>query len=100
MNPTNLPVDPQTCKPIYPNQYLKVNTIFNVAMDAWVADRLVGQAPRLPDVRRARRATGSRTCFTPEINSLAIGYPTGRSDWTNDNAADHAVRLATRCRRS
>jgi hypothetical protein len=29
-----MPVDPKTCKPIYPNQYLKVNTIFNVLHDA------------------------------------------------------------------
>jgi hypothetical protein len=34
INPANLPVDPATCKPIYPNQYLKVNTIFNVAHEA------------------------------------------------------------------
>lgn len=33
INPANLPVDPKTCQPIYPNQYLKVNTIFNVARD-------------------------------------------------------------------
>jgi hypothetical protein len=33
INPAALPVDPTTCKPIYPNQYLKVNTIFNVAHD-------------------------------------------------------------------
>jgi Type I phosphodiesterase / nucleotide pyrophosphatase len=33
INPNNLPVDPTTCKPIYPNQYLQVNTIFNVAHD-------------------------------------------------------------------
>ena len=34
INPANLPVSAQTCKPIYPNQYLKVNTIFNVARQA------------------------------------------------------------------
>src|SRR5262245_56708142 len=26
INPLNLPVDPSTCEPIYPNQYLHVNT--------------------------------------------------------------------------
>src|ERR1700757_1274007 len=31
INPAQLPVDPITCKPIYPNQYLKVNTVFEVA---------------------------------------------------------------------
>ena len=28
---TQLPVDPATCKPVFPNEYLKVNTIFEVA---------------------------------------------------------------------
>ena len=27
IDPSQLPVDPSTCKPIYPNQYLKVNTL-------------------------------------------------------------------------
>jgi hypothetical protein len=31
LNPKAMPVDPTTCKPIYPDQYLKVNTVFNVA---------------------------------------------------------------------
>jgi Type I phosphodiesterase / nucleotide pyrophosphatase len=31
INPLKLPVDPSTCEPIYPNQYLHVNTIFEVA---------------------------------------------------------------------
>src|SRR5215813_11742129 len=31
INPAALPVDPATCKPILPNRYLQVNTIFNVA---------------------------------------------------------------------
>jgi hypothetical protein len=31
INPAALPVDPRTCRPIDPNRYLKVNTIFNVA---------------------------------------------------------------------
>src|SRR5215467_11956088 len=33
INPANLPVDAATCKPILPNQYIEVNTIFNVARD-------------------------------------------------------------------
>lgn len=33
INPAALPVNPRTCKPILPSQYLKVNTIFNVAAE-------------------------------------------------------------------
>ena len=32
--PAALPVDPATCKPVYPHQYLKVNTVFEVAKSA------------------------------------------------------------------
>jgi hypothetical protein len=85
INPANLPVDPATCKPIYPNQYLKVNTIFEVA-------RLHGMRTAWSDKHPAYQmlsgpsGTGVQDYFTPEINSQAIGFPAGQ-DWTNDNAA-------------
>jgi hypothetical protein len=31
IDPLQLPIVPSTCRPIYPNQYLRVNTIFEVA---------------------------------------------------------------------
>jgi hypothetical protein len=31
LNPAALPVNPETCKPIYPHEYIRVNTIFEVA---------------------------------------------------------------------
>ena len=91
INPANLPVNPATCKPIYPNQYLQVNTIFNVARAARAAHRLVGQAPRVPDVQRALGHRASRTSSPPR--STAMRRPPAGDDWTSDNAADHAVRL-------
>jgi hypothetical protein len=85
INPANLPVSPTTCKPIDPNQYLKVNTIFNVATDhglrtAWSDKHPASQALSGPS------GTGLQDYFTPEINSNAIGFPAGE-DWTSDNAA-------------
>ncbi|HEV2374696.1 MAG TPA: alkaline phosphatase family protein [Streptosporangiaceae bacterium] len=85
INPANLPVDPATCKPILPSQYLKVNTIFNVAHDhgmvtAWSDKHPAYQALSGPS------GDGVTDYFTPEINSQALGYPTGE-DWTKDNAA-------------
>jgi hypothetical protein len=47
LNPAALPVNPQTCAPIYPHEYLQVNTIFEVAHNHGAADRMVGQAPRV-----------------------------------------------------
>jgi Type I phosphodiesterase / nucleotide pyrophosphatase len=87
INPANLPVDPATCQPIYPNKYLQVNTIFEVAhrhhlLTAW-SDKhpaylaLSGQS-----------GEGVDDYFTPEINSSANkAAPTDSSqpDWTTDN---------------
>jgi hypothetical protein len=85
INQKNLPVDPATCKPIYPNQYLKVNTIFNVAHDAglrtaWSDKHAAYQMFDGPS------GNGVDDFFTPEINSAATGYAAG-DDWTKDNAA-------------
>ena len=85
IDPAHLPVNPVTCKPIYPNQYIKVNTIFNVARDhgfrtAWSDKHPAYQMLSGPS------GTGVQDYFTPEINSQAIGYPAGQ-DWTGDNAA-------------
>jgi len=85
INPAALPVDRTTCKPIYPNQYLKVNTIFEVARQhnmrtAWSDKHPAYLALSGPS------GTGVQDYFTPEINSQAIGFPPG-DDWTKDNAA-------------
>lgn len=34
IDPAQVPVDPTTCKPVYPHSYLKVNTVFEVARAA------------------------------------------------------------------
>jgi hypothetical protein len=85
INPANLPVGAATCKPIFPSQYLKVNTIFEVARQhglrtAWSDKHPAYQALSGPS------GTGVQDYFTPEINSQAIGFPAGE-DWTSDNAA-------------
>src|SRR5215469_13647293 len=84
INPAALPVDPATCTPIDPNQYVKVNTIFNVAAEhglrtAWSDKHPAYQALSGPS------GNGPSDYFTPEINSDALGFPSG--DWTQDNAA-------------
>ncbi len=84
INPANLPVDPTTCKPILPNQYIKVNTIFNVASAAGLRTAWSDKHPA-NQVLSGPSGNGPPDYFTPEINSTAIGYTTG--DWTTDNAA-------------
>jgi len=82
-----LPVNPLTCQPIYPNQYLKVNTVFEVArhhgfLTAWSDKHPAYQILSGPS------GHGVDDFFTPEINSSANpSAPTDPSqpDWTKDN---------------
>ncbi|HEY5362309.1 MAG TPA: alkaline phosphatase family protein [Streptosporangiaceae bacterium] len=85
IDPAKLPVDPKTCKPIYPNKYLKVNTIFNVARQAGLRTAWSDKHPAYLTLS-GPSGNGVQDYFTPEINSQAIGYPAG-NDWTKDNAA-------------
>ncbi|MET9081012.1 alkaline phosphatase family protein [Streptomyces sp. NPDC004237] len=85
INPAKLPVDPKTCKPVYPHSYLKVNTVFDVARKAGLrtawSDKHVAY-----EILDGPSGNGIQDLFAPEINSQAIGYPAGQ-DWTKDNAA-------------
>jgi hypothetical protein len=87
INPAQLPVDATTCKPIYPSQYLKVNTMFEVAhkhhlLTAWSDKHPAYQILSGPS------GEGVDDFFTPEINSSANpAAPTdpNQNDWTKDN---------------
>jgi len=84
IDPTQLPVDPLTCKPVYPHSYLKVNTIFEVARAAGLRTAWSDKHPAY-EILNGPSGTGVQDLFTPEINSEAPS--TGSSnEWTTDNA--------------
>jgi hypothetical protein len=88
--PSTFPVDPKTCKPIYPNQYLKVNTVFNVAHDAGLVTAWSDKHPVYSSFL-GPKGNGLTDQFDPEIDSNALHpdgtpYPGGIA-WTGDNAA-------------
>lgn len=84
IDPANLPVDPKTCKPVYPHQYLKVNTVFEVARQAGFGTAWSDKHPAY-EMLNGPSGTGIEDLFAPEINSSVPGGPSG-SDWTTDNA--------------
>ena len=84
LNPAALPVDPKTCKPVYPHQYLKVNTVFEVAKSAGLTTAWSDKHPAY-EILNGPSGKGVDDLFTPEINSQAFAPYTG--DWTTDNAA-------------
>jgi hypothetical protein len=88
--PATFPVDPTTCKPIYPHSYLKVNTIFNVAHDAGLLTAWSDKHP-VYESFNGPAGNGISDMFAPEIDSFALKpdgtpYP-GDIAWTGDNAA-------------
>jgi hypothetical protein len=84
IDPSQLPVDPTTCKPVYPHSYLKVNTIFEVARAAGLRTAWSDKHPSY-EILDGPSGAGVQDLFGPEINSDA---PTlgASNDWTTDNA--------------
>jgi len=90
LNPSTFPVDPKTCKPIWPHAYLKVNTMFEVAKAAGLRTAWSDKHP-VYESFDGPSGNGIDDLFTPEIDSTAIEpngtpYPDDIS-WTDDNAA-------------
>ena len=69
IDPNRLPRDASTdCAPVYPHQFLRVNTIFNVAHDAGLYTAWSDKHPAY-EIVRGRANTGAEDLYTPEINS-------------------------------
>ena len=92
LNPATFPVDPTTCQPIMPWDYLKVNSIFQVIHSAgmrtaWSDKHAIYTSLNGP-------GSGGYSIddfFGPEIDSQAVEpngvpYPTD-TDWAHDDAA-------------
>jgi hypothetical protein len=84
IDPSQLPVDPATCRPVYPHQYIKVNTIFEVARAAGLRTAWSDKHAAY-EILNGPSGAGIQDLLTPEINSDApsLGSPI---DWTKDNA--------------
>jgi hypothetical protein len=92
LNPATYPVDPQTCKPIMPWDYLQVNTIFQVIHNAglrtaWSDKHAIYTSFAGP----GSNGESIDDFFGPEIDSQAVEpngvpYPVDGA-WTADNAA-------------
>ena len=92
LNPGSFPVDPATCQPIAPWDYLKVNTIFQVIHNAgmrtaWSDKHAIYTSFNGP----GSNGMSIDDFFGPEIDSQAVEpngvpYPTD-TDWAHDDAA-------------
>jgi hypothetical protein len=71
INPNYLPRDPNTCMPVYPHSYVRVNTVFNVIKSsggytAW-SDKHFAY-----DIVNGHPGGGVDDLYTPEVNSNAV----------------------------
>jgi len=92
LNPATYPVDPKTCKPIQPWDFLGVNTIFQVIHNAGMRTAFAEKHA----IYSSFNGPGSNGMsiddfFAPEIDSQAVEpngvpYPVDGA-WTDDNAA-------------
>jgi hypothetical protein len=82
LDPAALPVDPTTCLPEYPHDYLQVNTVFNVVRANGGRTAWSDKHPAY-EILNGPSGTGIQDLFTPEINSVADA---AGDDWTTDNA--------------
>jgi Type I phosphodiesterase / nucleotide pyrophosphatase len=82
LDPGTLPVDPRTGLPIYPHQYLRVNTVFDLARAHGLRTAWSDKHPAY-EILGGPSGDGMQDLFTPEINSIA---DSAGDDWTSDNA--------------
>lgn len=64
IDPAQLPVEPETCQPVYPNRYLRVNTIFEVA---WRAGLRTAWSDRHPAYQILSGPSGTAVRGVPAI---------------------------------
>lgn len=70
IDPNQLPRDPVTGAPVYPHQFLRVNTIFNVAHNAGLYTAFSDKHPAY-EIANGPSGNGLDEFYAPEINSLA-----------------------------
>lgn len=81
LNPAAMPVDPATCKPVYPNQYLQVNSVFDILHAAGKVTAWSDKHPAY-SILEGKAGNSIDDLFTPEINSDS---PVAGKDWTKDD---------------
>jgi len=76
INPDYLPRDPKnSCAPVYPHTYLRVNTIFNVVKNAGGYTAWSDKHPSY-DFANGPTGDGVDDLWSPEINSIPVPIPT------------------------
>ena len=84
LDPSTLPLDPNSCQPVYPHSYLKVNTIFEVARANGLRTAWTDKHPTY-EILSGPSGYGIDDLFAPEINSVINLTDPNAPDWTKSN---------------
>ncbi len=84
IDPATLPVDPKSCSPVYPHQYLQVNTVFEVAKAHGLHTAWTDKHPAY-EILNGPSGYGIDDLFAPEINSVINLTDPAAPDWTKSN---------------
>jgi hypothetical protein len=68
LNTKLLPLDPETCQPVYPHTYLRVNTVFEVIRQAGGYTAWIDKHP-VYEILNGPSGRGVEDLYTPEIGS-------------------------------
>lgn len=75
INPDYLPRDPKNnCAPVYPHQFIRVNTLFNVAHNAGLYTAWSDKHQSY-ELVKGPTADGVDDFYAPEINSIPVNLP-------------------------
>lgn len=88
IDPSQLPRDPVTGQPVYPNQFLKVNTIFDVAAKAGLYTAFSEKHPAY-QIAEGTNPNAIKDFYAPELNST-----TALLDPTTGHTVDANALLA------
>ena len=85
IDPTKLPINPTTNQVVYPNQFLQVNTIFDVAHQAGLYTAYSDKHPAY-QIAAGSDPAAINDLYTPEINSTTALQVNGTNETVNANA--------------
>ena len=82
LDPGRLPLDPETCRPLYPHDYLKVNTAFEVVRQSGGYTAWIDKHP-VYEIVEGPSGKGVDDLYTPEIGQNAEGETGGITSKTS-----------------
>jgi arylsulfatase A-like enzyme len=85
IDPSKLPIDPTTQQVVYPNQFLQVNTIFDIAHQAGLYTAFSDKHPAY-QIADGNNPQAINDLYTPEINSTTALLDNATGKTVNANA--------------